>query len=359
MPLLKNMSYRVFISYSHHDVEAAQRVVRILEENGLTVLWDQNFAVGQGFHEQIKTFITFSHVFLPVITVQSAQRGWVHQEIGYAMALQIPVLPVAVDGLPGQMLEQLHAVRWSQDDARMRADLSLPVFERLVLGSSEPAMALFQCATEQEERSVLIARSARDVQSLGLFGRVRHRGGLSIFDAPENPTTNVLWKERYGRMPRSPYQNQLIREERLALGEHARAVGCSLILNLSGSFDQYGPATRPSRLRVLRSFLASMSDQNTRVAIQNDIPHGDNTLMVGDWFVASAAAGAQGRGYRQTIVSRHAPTMRRRVAHFDEELNDLLCDAGVAPDDSRRAAIDAIDSILAELATGSELRIEN
>ena len=85
------------------------------------------------------------------------------------------------------------------------------------------------------------------------------------------------------------------------------------------------------------------------MAVNNDIAHGDNLLLVGDWFVATAAAGAQGTGYRQTIFSRHAPTMPQRVAAFDEELDDLLCQAGVAPTDSRRAAVETIDRIVAGL----------
>jgi sugar/nucleoside kinase (ribokinase family) len=69
------MSYRVFISYSHGDIETVQRVVEVLKANGLTILWDQDFAFGRGFHEQIKTFISYAHVFLPVITVKSSERG--------------------------------------------------------------------------------------------------------------------------------------------------------------------------------------------------------------------------------------------------------------------------------------------
>lgn len=341
------MSYRVFISYSHDDMAPVQRVVDVLKEQKLTVLWDKDFAFGRGFHEQIRSFISYAHVFLPVITAQSSERGWVHQEIGYALGLNVPVLPVAADVLPGQMLEMLHAVRMTDDQDRLRADLSMAVFDNLVAGAAGPSQALFQCAVQQEERSTLIAKYARDVLAFGAHGRVRHRGGLSAFDMSDKPVTNPLWRERYGTMPRSAFQCNLLREERLALGEHARAEGCSLILNLSGTYDQYGPKARPSRVGVLRAFLDAMPDEKVRVAIKNDIAHGDNLLLVGDWFVAAAAAGAQGVGYLQTIFSRHAPTMRQRVAQFDEEVDDLLCQSGVAPSDSRRVAIEAIDKALA------------
>src|SRR5262245_24283082 len=87
-------SCRVFVSYSHEDSALAEAVVRWLESNGLTPPWDEHLIVGRGFDAQIKTFISYAHVFLPLITPSSTARGWVHQEIGYAMALRVPVLPV-------------------------------------------------------------------------------------------------------------------------------------------------------------------------------------------------------------------------------------------------------------------------
>src|SRR4051794_13507578 len=200
------MTYRVFISYSHDDMAPAQRVVDVLKANGLTVLWDKDFAYGRGFHDQIKTFIAHAHVFLPVITARSSERGWVHQEIGYALGLNVPVLPVAAEVLPGQMIDHLHAVRMDGDPERLKADLPLDVFDRLVSGAAEPLQALFQCAVQQEERSALIARYANDVLSLRQHGRVRHRGGLTAFDMPDKPVNNPLWRERYGTMPRSQHQ---------------------------------------------------------------------------------------------------------------------------------------------------------
>jgi hypothetical protein len=264
--------------------------------------------------------------------------------------LNVPVLPVAAEVLPGQMLEHLHAVRMFPNELdRLRTDLSLAIFDRLVSAAAEASQALFRCAFQQEERSQLIARYARDVLALGAHGHVRQRGGLSAFSVPDNPLTNPVWQERFGSIPRNQFYCDLLRQERLALAEHARAAGCSLILKLSGTFDRYGPSVRKARLRVLRSFLDSLPDERVRAAVNDDLQHGDNLLLVGDWFVAAAASSAQGTGFRQTIFSRHAPTMRQRTAAFDEELDDLLSRTGAAPNTSRRAVIEAIDKVLAGL----------
>lgn len=87
----------MFISYSHQDRKLVEQVEQVLRENGLDTLWDENFEFGHGFPEQIKNFIAHAHVFMPIIT---AARPWVHQEIGYAMALNVPLLPVCKGELP-------------------------------------------------------------------------------------------------------------------------------------------------------------------------------------------------------------------------------------------------------------------
>jgi len=51
------INYRIFISYSHEDYEMVKKIVNILESNGLTPLWDETFAWGHGFPEQIKDWI--------------------------------------------------------------------------------------------------------------------------------------------------------------------------------------------------------------------------------------------------------------------------------------------------------------
>ena len=339
-------AYRVFVSYSHDDLPLAQGIVGILESNGLKAMWDQNFKFGHGFHDQIRDFIAFSHVFLPIITPTSSQRGWVHQEIGYAMALNVPVLPVAVGAFPGQMIEQLNAIKMEADVESLRGTLSQMAIKQLVSAAAGPTQALSLCAAEDEDRSQLVTKLARGVWALGGRGRVRQRQSLSTFSVPEKPVNHALWKARYGPNPRSTFQCDLLRNERLSLGEHARDAGCWLILDLSRQFDRYDLAVRISRLKVLRDFLSSMPDELVRVGITS-IPPGEAMLIVGDWF-HSQSLSAQGSGYRQTVFTRHAPSIRPRVEDFDLELADILHAGGIEPEKSRRAAIEQIEAVIGE-----------
>ena len=63
-----------------------------------------------------------------------------HQEIGYAMAHNVPVLPVVVgDALPGQMMQQLLAVRMEGNLAGLEERLSGSTVADLVSRHQDPA----------------------------------------------------------------------------------------------------------------------------------------------------------------------------------------------------------------------------
>lgn len=147
--------YRVFISYSHHDAALVGRIASILEGHGLQPMLDTTFSSGHGFTGQIKNYIAHSHVFMPVITKESSIRGWVHQEIGYAMALNIPVLPISTGQMPGQMIQELQAVRWEEGKYWRRANkskLSRKVFDSLVRRAKLEPKTQFAPARYQEKR---------------------------------------------------------------------------------------------------------------------------------------------------------------------------------------------------------------
>jgi hypothetical protein len=78
-----------------------------------------------------------------------------------------------------------------------------------------------------------------------------------------------------------------------------------------------------ARLDELASFIKSMPDELLDVRHAPVLEHGENTTIVGDWFAASSLLG-QKRGYRQTVFTRHAPTVRNLVVDFDQQFEE--CD---------------------------------
>lgn len=342
----------MFISYSHDDWELVDKLESLLHESKLCPMRDKNFAFGCGFHEQIKTFIAHAHVFLPVITESSSSRGWVHQEIGYAMAMNVPVVPVTVGTWPGQMLQMLHAIHISKQEAQgdlapLKSVLTFGMFDNLVNRYRDSSFALYCTAEFTEDRAMMLADYANSVLALRRTGLVRQKGALSSFHIPCNVITHPLWKDRYGPVHMAWFHKRVLREERLALGKHAEASGCRLIVDPHLEYPRFGPQARIVRLETLLRFLEGMTNDKAQVAVTRETCPEENVIIVGDWFAAESVSAKEGHGYRQTAFTRHAPSMRSRIELFDQEFTELLANLGWKPETSRESAIQYIQKILA------------
>lgn len=345
--------YRVFISYSHEDHDLAVKIVEVIKNNGLTPMWDKDFLFGHGFQDSIKTFIAHAHVFLPIITESSSERGWVHQEIGYAMALNVPVLPVTLGTLPGEMIRELQAIQLKDLD-ELNDKLSRENFDNLVKSYQHAQLALFQCAEHAEDRAIMMTKYANDVLQLkhvlqlGAYGCVRQKGALSSFHIPKEVVSHHIWKERYDKKhQRSEYYHKHLREERLALEEHALVKGCRLIINPYLDYKMYGTEARIARLKTLVEFLESMPDNKVQVAINRSMLN-ENLTIVGDWFAAKSVSASLGRGYLQTIFTRHAPSIQEKIELFDHEFKELLQASGWTSTQSKVVAIETIKEIITD-----------
>lgn len=357
--------FRVFISYSHEDSPLAKQIATVLKANGIDPMWDEEFSYGQGFHDQIRNYISHAHVFLPVLTPAASARNWVHQEIGYAIALNIPVLPLAVGSLPGELIDRIHAIRLDQpspkdknrppalsstDLALLRKELSRDSIAALLERQSGSGSTLYSCAYTPDVRNVMLAQHANDVLSMGRAGLVRQKGGLSSFHIPAETPNHKVWKLRYGPVERSEEHRRQQREERIALTKHAVKSGCRLIVKPSLEFKPYGPLARLTRLQALQSFLANPPHQCCEVAMDDPMDYGTSLTIVGNWFAAESVRSEMGRGYYQTIFTRHAPSLSQKIRDFDDEFHELLALQGVSPEDSRDHAMAHIGALIDGIA---------
>jgi hypothetical protein len=309
--------YRVFVAHSHEDRELTLRVAELLERMGLRPMWDKDFLPGAPFTDQIKKGIAHSHVFLPLLTKSSSQRPWVHQEIGYAMGHDVPVLPLAIGELPGEMIRELQGISVATGLDDLEDRLAARTVEQVVLRAHKKSQPTFHCAYLPEERTAMLAEYAKDVLDLGFHGRVRQSGAFTSFCLPRETVGHPIWMRREGRFPRPDAYHRLQRAERLALEQHAREAGCDLVLDLSVTLKQQGPDARKARLDTLLKFLRSMPEDNVRVVVRK---RADplNLLIVGDWFVAESTTPRPRVGYLQTVFTRHAPTVLDQLREFDD-----------------------------------------
>ena len=107
--------YRIFISYSHADLALAERLQAYLAAINTMPVLDKDISVGMRFSEEIRTKISYAHVFISILTKRSKMSPWVHQELGYALGLGLPVLPLALDELPAGMAQEIQALRIAPD----------------------------------------------------------------------------------------------------------------------------------------------------------------------------------------------------------------------------------------------------
>ncbi len=220
------------------------------------------------------------------------------------------------------------------------------MFDSLVRRAQLESQALFECAQYQEERTTMMVAYAKKVLELGAHGHVRQKGGLSSFHIPDKPITHPDWETRYGPLKPGDYRCRLQREERLALEEHARQSGCSLIVKPSLTYSKYGESARKARLTELLAFLESMPDHFVRVAVSERMPTSGNITMVGNWFLAESVSAAIGGGYQQTIFTRHAPSILAKLEMFDRELEELLKTQPGGAANSKKFVLKSIASMI-------------
>jgi len=350
--------FRIFVSYSHDDHPHAAQIVDYLRSIGAHVLWDPDILPGVPFSEEIKEMIAFSHVFMPLLTAASVARPWVHQEIGFATAVGVPVLPVGLGKLPQGMQEKLQCLELSAalDDLPKR--LPRVVIEQLLTrGNDYVGYLPVQTAPLQEDRTLLITHYLRSVIGFGEFGRVRQASSYGSFSIPTQGPLHSIWDARESAHPRSQWLRERFRTERILMEQHARAKGCDLVISANHEdFLEIDPVGSAARVRALIDFLVSMpqdKERKVRVVLNPKKLNG-NLIIIGDWFVAESMSPSFGRGYQQTIINRHAPSVLDIVQEFDRDFDDLMATNKVNDDNCREVAITGLTELLLSIKLPDE-----
>jgi hypothetical protein len=349
-------NYRVFISYSHKDIDYVQKIARILEQNGLTPVWDKSFSFGYGFHEQIQNYIAHAHVFMPVITVESNKRGWVHQEIGYATALHVPIIPISIGELPGEMISRLHSITLDETLSGAEQFLTYQAIDHFIEHSYHPSNSMYCCTEQAEERAELIATMAKEIISINQYAFIRQKGGLSSFQIPNVPISDPRWAARYNnQVQNNDYHCSRQLDERKVLETHARETGCRLIVNPDLIVQNYIKEAQIERLSTFLEFVRSMPDDKIQIAFDHGLSFSETVTLVGDWFSSEAFSRSATSGFKQAIFTRHAPGIRRKIESFDEEFAYHLQKSGVKAEVSKNTAIKELERYIEAARTAESV----
>ena len=350
--MMRDFANRALISYAHLDEELCSRISKTLRELGLAPWSDKDLAHGRAFTEEIKTAITHAHVFIPILTPQSHTRGWVHQEIGYAVAMKVPCVPICVGAstsLPEGMIAMLHAVELDDRLSGLHEELAKVQFNQLIVDAGRQWIPPFACASHPEDRAKMIESLSDEAHSrLRRASCVRIRAALSSFSLPDQPSWHPSWKARYSDYPRTHFSYEWFRRERKALERHAASCALKMILYPGLDVDRlYGVGAKRTRLSVLLHFLKSLHlpEDDACIVFANEQPS-DHIVAVGDWFIADSLGDRVARGVKQTVFTAHAPTVSRRIDEFDDELTSLMSAQGLGPRQSLNQAIDKLQDLI-------------
>jgi hypothetical protein len=317
--------YRVFISYSHKDTAFCNSVMKRLEHLELIALSDQRLAYGHGFLDQIKKYIAHAHIFMPLVTSNSNQGQWVHQEIGFASALGVPVFPVCLAEPPTGMIQTSHSLLL-KSATELNTRLTREAVDAMISWAGRTSHALFECAEEVEERALMLADYSDQVRSIKGPHMLRQSGGLSTFSIPNQPPNHQSWKNRWGTDKRSVFAMKCLRRERQALEEHATEAGCKLVIHAGLAKlmdDQHGVGAWRARADSVIDFLTSMSPERVEIVLIDKAPR-HSRILIGDWFSAESQTGDMETGYRHTLFTRHGSTVRQHLQEFDLEFRNYV-----------------------------------
>ena len=175
--------YRVFISYSHVDRKFAEKVRKRLEDIDAKPMSDADIRGGARFTEEIRREISYAHVFISLLTRNSKERPWVHQELGYAMGLGVPILPLATDELPDGMAHEIQAVKVDSELLDLSEKLTAEVLDGAVLASQRAAPGRFECAQMLRQRTQILVDQAESLLHNNRHGagKIRQRMAFSSF----------------------------------------------------------------------------------------------------------------------------------------------------------------------------------
>jgi hypothetical protein len=343
--------FRVFLSYSHADEELVRRIAAALTDMGIDPLWDRDIRPGSAFTESIKEMIELSHLFIPVLTENSAQRAWVQQDTGYALALKIPVLPLAIGKLPDEMIAFLQPVTVREDLSDFNEKLQMDNLEDSIMPKPAKPAGTVSIAEWPETRTDLLVRHANWVIALGKYGPVRHQAVLSSFSIPDKSIDDPVWKAADGHIPQSDYFHHLQLQERRALELHVRQAGGKLIIDPTVELRRQGGEVRRTRLETLSEFLGSLPEDCPLSIIMTPASRSANIIIVGNYFAAEALVWRT-YGYYQTVFHSHPTVVLERIKAFDEKFKLLKEDVGVLTPPQAKEKIDAILKTLRPQSTG-------
>ncbi|MGH7596877.1 MAG: toll/interleukin-1 receptor domain-containing protein [bacterium] len=108
------MTYDIFISYPHKEREWVRRFVEALENHNLKVWFDEKIILpGESFVEKLREGLPNSNTMVYIVTPEVINSRWALMELGGALGLKKPVIPIVSEDVPvGELVPPIRRRRW-------------------------------------------------------------------------------------------------------------------------------------------------------------------------------------------------------------------------------------------------------
>ena len=308
---------RVFLSHSSHDIVLARLIVHILEERGIVCFHsERDIRVGEEFDSKLVHQIHQSALVLVVWSAHAAASCWVNQEIGIALAKQVPVWPMVVD----QTTLQGAVFRRQGSDLSKHAD----PYQEITRLADEITKGFPREQFQPRVDQYLLGKEPRTKHLIALLAQVNNARPegyiLRIAAAFSSFGVSADADYRVARYHSHEYHELLI-QEREEVCRMARWAAVKVILWPERVYDE---AFMRIRFRNLLHYLESNhDDQHVQFVLGRHWGDNRHILDRNALVMGVKSPGSTRPGYDLTTVTYHGPTVTVAINEFDARFQDL------------------------------------
>jgi hypothetical protein len=332
---MTNEAPRIFISYGVRDVVLARLLVHIFEENGVECfLAERDLSTGCLFDSEISKQIRQSNMLIVLWSSDSASSPWVNQEVGMALAQNIPVWPIAIEeiNIQGAIFRNQGSYLTRHEDpyshiAKLAQEIKST--QPPMYGSFKPAIDQYMIGNvARTERIVELLQeefsNKKDTYTL------RMQAAFSCFAISDDPSYRV------GGYHTLEYHALLVKELQ-GVERILRQGSLKAILWPRRPYDDRFIAVR---FKNLIHFLETNRDFDKVRFVIGQYEGGNLYIFNSNVLVEGIKLpGSSAPGYGLTTVSYHRPTILSAISSFDERFDELWEDHAKACEvDPNRAA---------------------
>lgn len=183
-----NPRKKVFVSYSHQDLTIVSLIVSILKREFDVKIDRRDTSAGMELKDAISELIFRADVIIVVVSTNSMQSHWVHQEIGVAKALNKVIMPVVIDKtVPKGIIRSVASIDLQGIDA---FELDESLIERVRRAEPEDKSRSGYIVIEGREpraESIIDSLKAINIASERNSVTICKKAVLSVFSLSDDP----------------------------------------------------------------------------------------------------------------------------------------------------------------------------